>query len=208
VDPEREELWIGPARELGVEARVLAPGQVVTAEWVRMKCRYGCPDYGTNLLCPPFTPTPAETRRLLDEYAATLLLRLDCASGADSQEQSRRLSGIAIALERRLFFDGFYKAFALTAGGYCSLCESCVLHGVHELSGPYDVARAHDVDGAHDVARARAAGVVCRYPERARPPVTASGIDIFATSANAGWPLDVVAGTDAPYRLFALVLVE
>jgi predicted metal-binding protein len=56
---------------------LLQPGQVVTAEWVRWKCLYGCPVAGRCLTCPPHSPTPQETRRLLDAYERVLLLRFD-----------------------------------------------------------------------------------------------------------------------------------
>ena len=50
-------------------AAVLPPDQVVTAEWVRWKCLYGCDVAGRCRTCPPRSPSPDETRRLLDEYA-------------------------------------------------------------------------------------------------------------------------------------------
>lgn len=169
---------IAQAGRLGVEARPIASGQVVVAEWVRLKCRYGCSGYGKDLLCPPHTPTPTETRRVLDEYRQALLLRLEVAAGADVWEQSRRLTDVALTLERMLFLSGAHKAFAFTAGGYCRQCESCE------------------------------PGAGCRHSERARPPVTACGIDVFSTATNAGWPIEVVTDRDAPYQRFALVLVD
>lgn len=169
---------IEEARRLGVEARPIAPEQVVVAEWVRLKCRYGCSGYGADLLCPPHTPTPTDIRRVLDDYRRCLLLRLDVTAGAEAGEQSRRLTEAALRLERSLFLSGAHKALAFTAGGFCRQCESCP------------------------------SGVGCRYPERARPPMTACGIDVFSTAANAGWSIDVVADRDGPYHLFALVLVD
>ncbi len=32
-----------------------------------VKCKYGCGAYGTRLTCPPYSPTPDETRRMLSE---------------------------------------------------------------------------------------------------------------------------------------------
>ena len=52
----------------------MQPQDVVTAEWVRMKCQYGCGGYGRCLTCPPHSPTPRQTRRLLDEYETAYLL--------------------------------------------------------------------------------------------------------------------------------------
>lgn len=172
--------WTARAADLGAEARLIDPGVVATAEWVRTKCRYGCPDYGTSFACPPSSPTPSQTRRLLDEYAAALLLRVAVDRGGDSSEQSRRLSRIALTLERELFLAGFHKAFAVIAGGFCKPCDTreCLSAG-------------------H-----------CLFPDHARPSIAASGIDVFATSAAAGWPLGVVRDGDDPYRLFALVLIR
>jgi predicted metal-binding protein len=174
------ELWIARTAGLGAEARLIDPAVVTTAEWVRMKCLYGCPDSGTSFACPPASPTPAETRRLLDEFAAALLLRVAVSLGSDAAEQSRRLSRIALTLERELFLTGFHKALAIIAGGFCKPCDT----------------------------RACLTAGHCLYPDHARPSITASGIDVFATAAAAGWPLQVVRDDADPYRLFALVLVR
>jgi predicted metal-binding protein len=32
--------------------RWIDPKEIVVAQWVRMKCRFGCPDYGQNACCP------------------------------------------------------------------------------------------------------------------------------------------------------------
>ena len=183
IDPTADALcepWIARVADLGAEARLIDPSAVTTAEWVRVKCRYGCPDYGTSFMCPPASPAPAQTRRLLDEYATALLLRVAVVGGDDAPEQSRRLSRIALTLERELFLEGFHKAFAIIAGGFCSPC------------------------GTRECLAARR----CLFPEHARPSITASGIDVFATAAAVGWPLDVVRNDADPYRLFALVLVQ
>ena len=55
------------ARERGVEARRIAAHDVIVAEWVRFKCRFGCKGYGKHMSCPPYAPPPAETGRLLSE---------------------------------------------------------------------------------------------------------------------------------------------
>ena len=36
--------------------------------WTRMKCQYGCPNFGSNLCCPPYAPSYDETQRFLSEY--------------------------------------------------------------------------------------------------------------------------------------------
>jgi len=50
---------------------------IVVADWVRLKCKYGCENYGKHLCCPPFTPTPDETRAVLSEYRHAVLARFE-----------------------------------------------------------------------------------------------------------------------------------
>lgn len=47
---------------------------MVTAEWVRLKCQFGCGGYGRRLTCPPYSPTPERTRAVLDEYGVAILV--------------------------------------------------------------------------------------------------------------------------------------
>ncbi len=64
------------AQQMGAkDAVIVSPRkEVFTATWVRLRCQYGCSEYGQCLTCPPHAPTPETTRRLLDEYQAGLLL--------------------------------------------------------------------------------------------------------------------------------------
>ena len=57
------------------KAKVIKAASIVTAAWVRLKCRYGCGAYGSPLCCPPHTPTPAEMRRVIDCYATAILFQ-------------------------------------------------------------------------------------------------------------------------------------
>jgi predicted metal-binding protein len=102
--------------ELGaMEAKVVQPSSVVTADWVRLKCQFGCDGYGSSLCCPPHSPTPEQTRRTLDGYTAAILAHFG-ASGQVTRSMT--------ALEREIFLHGYYKALALGAGP-CNLCKSC-----------------------------------------------------------------------------------
>lgn len=105
------------------EAEVIEPRKVVVRNWVRLKCQYGCGEYGQYLTCPPYSPTPGETRRVLSEYSQAVLVRFE-PSGPDSHE-------VMTKLEREAFLSGHYAAFAV-ASGPCSLCKECNLkHCVH-----------------------------------------------------------------------------
>ena len=95
-------------------AKVIDPATVETAEWVRWKCQFGCGGYGTSLVCPPHTPTPSETRDMLDGYKKAVLFEAPLGE----------VKKIAASVEREFFLDGHYKALGLGAGP-CRLCEEC-----------------------------------------------------------------------------------
>ncbi|MFQ6036649.1 MAG: DUF2284 domain-containing protein, partial [Sedimentisphaerales bacterium] len=51
-----------------IDAQLICPSEVETAPWVRLKCQFGCDCFGQCLVCPPFTPTPEQMRKVLDAY--------------------------------------------------------------------------------------------------------------------------------------------
>ena len=104
------------ARQLwAADAKIVSPKDVPTAEWVRLKCQYGCSEYGLHLTCPPYSPPPSTTRKMLDEYQYAVLIR---------GERTRPVREIGAELELKVFLAGYYKAFALLCGP-CSICATC-----------------------------------------------------------------------------------
>lgn len=99
------------------DVKLIEPSDVVTAQWVRMKCQFGCGGYGRCLTCPPHSPPPEQTRRMLDEYGSAFLIWWGNHSGGREK---------LAEIERRVFLTGFYRAFAM-AGGPCRLCDPCPL---------------------------------------------------------------------------------
>ncbi len=157
------------ARKLGAkDAKVLSTKDVFTSPWVRRKCQYGCGGYGGRLTCPPYSPSPEETRKILDSYGVAILIH--CDDGCDD------VTELAAKLEREIFLSGYYKAFALGAGP-CNLCSKCNLKE-------------------------------CKHPEEARPSMEASGIDVFKTARQAGFPIEVLSSTECRPNYYGLVLVE
>jgi predicted metal-binding protein len=116
------ETFVRRACVLGAsDARVVSPKEVFTAEWVRLKCQFGCGGFGEHLTCPPFAPTPGVMRRVLDEYEVGVLVH----SGSS---EWRELSPLIASLEREAFLAGYYKALGLGSGP-CDLCASCDVKG-------------------------------------------------------------------------------
>ena len=113
------------AIEMGIkEAKIVDPGSIVTAEWVRMKCQYGCPGFGMSLCCPPHTPTPDMTRKVIDSYEKAILLHQRLLKG----ERGRAFSKAILRLEIEIFLDGYYKAWSMGCGP-CDRCKECNLSG-------------------------------------------------------------------------------
>ena len=179
MDLSRPEDWWRRALQLGADAAtVMAADGVVAAEWVRMKCLWGCDEPGVRRTCPPNLPPVETTRRLIGEYSRAVLLEVGPIVGAEAGDpESRRLNDAALALERDLFLAGHFKAWMLGAGP-CDLCDAC------------------------------ARGKECPTPEKARPSMEGCGIDVFTTVRNAGRTIEVVREESDEYRFFALVLVD
>ena len=142
------------AREGGAAvAKVISARKVVIAEWVSLKCRFGCSTYGRRLGCPPRTPTPEQARRVIAEYRWAVIYAYDANRTAGLPRKCARLLA---RIERAAFLDGHYKAFGLGAGP-CGLCAEC------DVTGPCrhpDIARpAMEACGIDVYATCRNAGI-------------------------------------------------
>jgi predicted metal-binding protein len=172
--------WVERALALGCDrAQAIDPASVVVAQWVRMKCLFGCDEPGVYRTCPPDgAPALDDTRALLHEFGRGILLGVGPIVGeARSDAESRRLNDAARALERELFLAGFHKAWTMGSGP-CEICAAC------------------------------SQGEPCPTPELARPSMEGCGVDVFTTVRSAGWEIEVVKTREDEFRFFALVLVD
>ncbi len=114
--------FVKKAVELGADdARIIKTDSIVTAAWVRWKCRYGCDGYNSSLCCPPNTPTYRDTRELVDCYKNAMLVHF-----TDDINREKDPTKVVAILEREFFLAGYYKAYAL-GGGPCRLCTKCTM---------------------------------------------------------------------------------
>jgi predicted metal-binding protein len=173
------EFFAQRALALGIDkAKLISVEMILVADWVRLKCQFGCGGYGEKLTCPPYAPTPENTRQLLRSYSKAMLLSVEGKGRSVAERKIRRiLNKTAVALEREIFLSGYHRAWAMTSGP-CTLCKKC---NTSQL---------------------------CLKPEQARPSMEACGIDVFSTVRNAGWEIEVVKTLESPFKLFALVLIE
>lgn len=155
VTPQKLKPYCDEARQGGaLDAIVISPSKVVTAAWVRLRCQFGCSEYGQCLTCPPYSPTPETTRQVLDCYQSAILVH--CKDPDLVREIGR-------ALELKIFLDGYYKAFAFLCGP-CWMCKDCSLgklkRGKAAACRHPDLARpSMEAAGIDVFATARAAGL-------------------------------------------------
>ncbi|UCD20430.1 MAG: DUF2284 domain-containing protein [candidate division WOR-3 bacterium] len=117
--------YVNAALSKGItKAKLIDTKTIVVRNWVRLKCQYGCGGYGTHLTCPPFSPTPEYTERMLREYSKALLMQISGIESYKERTMSKKLRRIVALLERDIFLDGYYKAFGM-ASGPCRLCRTC-----------------------------------------------------------------------------------
>ena len=145
-------------------AKAVRPADVETGEWVRWKCRYGCGCYGSSLVCPPHTPTPGETRKMLDGYRRAVLFE---------SPRGGHVKKIAVALERELFLTGFYKAFALGAGP-CELCDECAFED--GCRHPHEACLAMEACGIDVFATVRKHGFTVEVVRDRHEPIHVFGL--------------------------------
>src|SRR5512139_3033786 len=123
------EFFCKRALEIGIpEAKIIDPGSIVTAEWVRLKCQYGCPGFGQSLSCPPHSPTPDMTRKVIDSYQKAILLHRRLRKGEKRWQKAKIFREAIVLLEIEMFLDGYYKAWSMGCGP-CDRCKKCNLSG-------------------------------------------------------------------------------
>ena len=160
--------------------RWIDPRQIVVAQWVRMKCTFGCSDYGQNASCPPNTPSVADCRRFFDEYTQAAIFHFEkrVAKPEDRHAWTKEIDQELLKLERAVFLAGHEKAFLLFVTN-CSLCNKCA--GVRQE---------------------------CKHPESARPTPEGLAVDVFSSVRQVGYPIQVLSDYDQAMNRYAFLLIE
>ncbi len=174
------EKYCAEATESGAtHARKIHPSTVVTAPWVRLKCRFGCSSYDKGYCCPPHTPTPEETRATLDTYRRAILFHMEAPAAPDRGKRFKKYFEMLTDLEGEIFKDGYYRALVFLAGP-CFLCKEC----------------------------SRPQGNPCVHGDRARPSMEACGIDVFQTARNNGFFIKTLSEKTQTQNVYCLMLVD
>jgi len=167
--------------EFGVpDFKWIDPKNIVVAQWVRMKCMFGCGEYGKSSCCPPFTPNVEECRRFFSEYKSAVVFHFvkEVEHPEDRFNWTRKVNSGLSRLERAVFLAGYEKAFLLFMDS-CNLCSDCT--GRREN---------------------------CKNPQVSRPAPEAMAVDVFSTVKSYGYPIDVRTDYSQEMNRYAFLLLD
>ena len=156
------------------------PQSIIVSQWVRMKCTFGCSEYGRNAACPPNTPSVAECRQFFSEYRQAVVFHFEekVEKPEARHAWTREVNQALLDLEREVFLSGYQKAFLLFMDS-CSLCTKCP--GVRSE---------------------------CKNPKQARPTPEAMAMDVFSTVRQYGFPIEVLSDYSRAMNRYAFLLIE
>lgn len=160
-------------------AKQINPGSVVTAPWVRLKCQTGCSNYDKSYFCPPHTPTPDETRAIIDSYRRAILLHKEGSHTPDRGKIFKKYYDMITHMEEEMFKEGYYKALTFLAGP-CRLCKEC----------------------------GKVEETPCKFRDKARPSMEACGIDVYQTARNNGLFIETLREKTDTQNVYCLLLVD
>ena len=156
------------------------PKQIFVAQWARMKCTFGCKNYGKCGTCPPNTPSVPECRAFFWDYKTGVVFHFSqrVKKPEDRFAWTRKVNSKLLGLEREIFLSGYYKAFLLFMDS-CNLCADCP--GVRER---------------------------CKHPKLSRPTPESMAVDVFATVRRIGYPIEVLNDYSQEMNRYAFLLVD
>jgi predicted metal-binding protein len=156
------------------------PKKIVVSQWVRMKCMFGCMEYGNNATCPPNVPSVSECEKFFHEYNVAVIFRFGkkVDKPEDRHKWSKHVNMKLYKLEQEVFLSGFERAFLLFMDS-CCLCEDC--------SGEKET---------------------CKEPRLARPSPEAFGVDVFSTVKQYDFPIEILTDYSQKMNRYAFLMVK
>jgi predicted metal-binding protein len=157
----------------------IKPEEIVVAHWVRVKCKFGCSDYGLGT-CPPNTPSVNDCVAFFKEYTNAVLIRLTKFADKNKypSDWSKDMTNKLLEIERQIFLSGNHKAFLLNQT-CCGICKECT---------------GNRVD--------------CKDKRNSRPSPEVFAVDVYQTVRNAGMEINVISDNPANINRYALILID
>jgi predicted metal-binding protein len=156
------------------------PKEFVVAHWVRMKCMFGCKEYGHTASCPPNVPSVEECQKFFKDYDEAAIFHFAGAvpKPGDRHDWTRKLNQKLLDLEKDVFTSGYEKVFLLFLDS-CNICKSC-----------------------------RETREECKEPKLSRPTPEALAMDVFSTVRKVGYSIEVLSDYSQEMNRFAFLLIK
>ncbi|MCU0285450.1 MAG: DUF2284 domain-containing protein [Acidobacteria bacterium] len=160
--------------------KFIDPKKIVVSQWVRMKCTFGCSEYGKNACCPPNVPPVPECERFFNEYKNAVIFHFTkiVEKPEDRHAWTRKVNADLLKLEREVFLAGYERAFLLFMDS-CSLCSDC--------------AASRDK---------------CKNPQMARPGPESMAVDVYSTVRQYGFPIEVRTDYSQEMNRYAFLMID
>jgi len=155
------------------------PKEIIVSQWVRVKCEFGCSDYGLGA-CPPNTPSVQGCRDFFGEYDNGIIIRLTKMADKENYPSgwSKEMTSKLLEIEREIFLLGYQKAFLLNQ----TCCDSC-----------------KDCPGNR---------VNCKDKKKSRPSPEGFAVDVYKTVRKMGMEINVISKNPSEINRIAILLVE
>jgi len=156
------------------------PKKIIVSQWVRMKCKFGCGEYGRGGACPPNTPAVSDCKQFFAEYSDAVILHFEglMTNPDDRHAWSAKINAKLIKLERGIFLSGYERAFMLFMDS-CSFCKDC----------------------SSDRS-------TCKEPRMARPAPEAMAVDVYSTVRKFGFPINVRTSYNQKMDRYAFLMIH
>ena len=156
------------------------PKQIVVSTWVRMKCMFGCSEYGHSAACPTNTPSVSECKQFFQEYDTAVIFhfRKIVDKPEDRHAWTTKVNSELLKIERAVFLSGFEKTFLLFMDT-CHSCQNCT--GKRET---------------------------CHEPKLSRPAPESMAVDVFSTVKKFGYPIEVLTDYSKEMNRYAFLMIK
>jgi len=157
----------------------IEPEKIVVSQWVRMKCMFGCGEFGHNASCPPNTPSVLECEKFFHEYTDAVIFRFEkkVDKPEDRHAWTRKVNLKLVKLEREVFISGYERAFLLYMDS-CCICAECT-----------------------------GERVTCKEHKLSRPSPESMAVDVFTTVRNIGYKIRVLSKYSQKMTRYAFLMI-
>jgi predicted metal-binding protein len=156
------------------------PKKIIVSQWVRMKCTFGCNEYGKSCCCPPNVPPVPDCERFFHEYNTAAIFHFvkKVEQPEDRHDWSKEVNMKLLKLERAVFLSGFERTFLLFMDS-CTICRNC-----------------------------KEKKEECKNPRMSRPAPEALAVDVFSTVKLYGFPIEVRTDYSQEMNRYAFLMIE